>query len=682
MTTYNTENPVPSSKPQDLFDNAENLDSAMNDQSSPNWTDRLGRARKTYAEIERLADPGTALAAAEQAEEAAQTAIAANRTIFRATRDELLAAMQGPPVQEDETPGRVTNDPDHTDENPVNGDYVWRGGVLVYSDNQPANSSDVDRIGAAVGSKAGQAQVNQTATNGQTLVQADNPDYAPIAAYQDDVLAVGIHKPTGDLYAQYPTNDERIKANVDSRLREPMGTLVIATPEDPDVVAMINDVEDNTLVHLNMRERKLYAYSQPVGSDAPVSSPLAPRITQLWDGVDLAGYSTNGQSLSVGGGNDSPAVSTTQPYQNYTFGAGPRSTKAGSTGFNPGTDTTKPLVEGETLNPETGGPGRSLETTCSTAANYATFLGVSAGLSPDQCRIFASAAGHVSYSITQLNEGSEWIQVWYDQVSEQFARANDLNLSYALAAIQWVQGEADAGMAVSEYMSLLRALYSHMAAYVKSVTGQVYTPAMHIYQTCSQGADRLAGSQQAQLELARRYPDQFRLVTPVYHLPHVSDGLHLTAVGYAWLGYYFGRALADVIYNRTPRDYCIPGQAYIESDNEIRIPVASGYRLELTQTVQDRGFKVLVAGVAAVNPIVSLVNQEVSIKLSSPIGPGDEVIVRYAMDYRAAGSTLRSDSFQGDLRDTSPDVVTIRGQQYGLQTYCAHFTSTAIRKPF
>lgn len=41
MTTYNTGNPVPSTNVKDLFDNAENLDSALNGEDLT-WTDRLG----------------------------------------------------------------------------------------------------------------------------------------------------------------------------------------------------------------------------------------------------------------------------------------------------------------------------------------------------------------------------------------------------------------------------------------------------------------------------------------------------------------------------------------------------------------------------------------------------------------------------------------------------------------
>lgn len=56
MTTYNTGNPIGSKDPRDLYDNAENLDTAVNDTSRDTWSDRLGRSRKTMSGMERQFD--------------------------------------------------------------------------------------------------------------------------------------------------------------------------------------------------------------------------------------------------------------------------------------------------------------------------------------------------------------------------------------------------------------------------------------------------------------------------------------------------------------------------------------------------------------------------------------------------------------------------------------------------
>lgn len=56
MTTYNTQNPIGSTDPKDLYDNAENLDKAINTTTAETWDDRLGVERKTWYGIEQDAE--------------------------------------------------------------------------------------------------------------------------------------------------------------------------------------------------------------------------------------------------------------------------------------------------------------------------------------------------------------------------------------------------------------------------------------------------------------------------------------------------------------------------------------------------------------------------------------------------------------------------------------------------
>lgn len=51
MTTYNTGNPLGSSDPRDLFDNAKNLDSFVNGEALE-YNDRLGNARRSWLSME------------------------------------------------------------------------------------------------------------------------------------------------------------------------------------------------------------------------------------------------------------------------------------------------------------------------------------------------------------------------------------------------------------------------------------------------------------------------------------------------------------------------------------------------------------------------------------------------------------------------------------------------------
>ena len=53
MTTYNTGNPIGSKDPRDLYDNAENLDEAVNTRTAESWDDRFGVPRKTWWGMEQ-----------------------------------------------------------------------------------------------------------------------------------------------------------------------------------------------------------------------------------------------------------------------------------------------------------------------------------------------------------------------------------------------------------------------------------------------------------------------------------------------------------------------------------------------------------------------------------------------------------------------------------------------------
>lgn len=82
MTTYNTGNPLGSSAVKDLYDNAENLDIALNDTASTRWVDRFGVSRPTLASA---IDPtGLVQEAAEYAQDAenARDAAVANANIY------------------------------------------------------------------------------------------------------------------------------------------------------------------------------------------------------------------------------------------------------------------------------------------------------------------------------------------------------------------------------------------------------------------------------------------------------------------------------------------------------------------------------------------------------------------------------------------------------------------------
>lgn len=71
MTTYNTGNPLGSSDPKDLYDNAQAFDQAVNTDQDK-FTDRMGNQRRTFTSLQNELD--TLIAGAQDAEAGAEAA--------------------------------------------------------------------------------------------------------------------------------------------------------------------------------------------------------------------------------------------------------------------------------------------------------------------------------------------------------------------------------------------------------------------------------------------------------------------------------------------------------------------------------------------------------------------------------------------------------------------------------
>lgn len=612
MTTYNTGNSLGSTSVKDLVDNTENLDTAVNNRSTDVWIDRLGNERLTWEGMTRLSNLGAAVEAAERAEDAATTAVAANRTIFRATKVELLAAMQGPPVQEEETPGQVTNDPGDSPENPVNGNYVWRSGTLIYSDVQPVNAEAINSL---------DNQLNDVS------VSAGSPK-----------------KTYWEFHNTYPPNPALA------------GRAKLFATKARKVYGSIKKSGEWEL--------------NGVGASSGSGNFKLDSLTQILVEILF------GQSLSLGV-NSLPLASLSQPFSNITFGAGPKSTKAGSTGINPGTDTTKPLVEDENTGDTVNVNGPRGETPCSGSANYASLLLSREGINPSELVLFGSSAGHGAYTIIQLNVQSAWMQVWRDHVTEATARAAELGKSAVITHLPWIQGETKAEQTWQEYAQMLIEIYWYQVAFVKQATGQVWTPPMAMTQTY--GVADLTPPATAQLWLARTYPENFKIIAPTYCFPHADDNVHLTNVGSKLLGCYFGRFRAYLASNRPWVNYVTPGIPELVSPTVIRIPHISGYPLQLLGDTPQHGYAVFLSGVD--NPVTSVSvggvpNRDVFLEVANPIMDIAASRVRYARDFKPAGIT--QDGGMGGLCDTSPDEVVINGASYPLLNYCPNYFETPI----
>lgn len=375
-----------------------------------------------------------------------------------------------------------------------------------------------------------------------------------------------------------------------------------------------------------------------------------------------------GQSLSVGAAAGS-LVSTTQPYSNITFSGGPRAWDGENWDFS----SFKPLVEDE-VSPSPDGSGNRKETPCSGAANYASTKMALRGIAPSDHVILASTAGRGGSRIDQLNKASSW----YSNLLAHISAAHALNSSHAVQALGWLQGENDviAATSFSAYRDELAALQSDIENDGKGITGQAHPIYLLTYQV-SYGIKLNPGVALAQLDLSQKHAKIY-MTTPTYHLPHAGDNVHLTAVGYKWIGAYFGRAYDSLLRGKAPQ-FLNPVSATIRgSVIRVRFDVPTDPMILDVATLpptEDYGFVVMDDD--NVSPIadIGIDGRDVVITLSSE--PEGITTVRYAMDNLSAELSI-ANAASGNLRDSSKDVATVAGIDRPLWNVAPAFSLTAI----
>lgn len=376
-----------------------------------------------------------------------------------------------------------------------------------------------------------------------------------------------------------------------------------------------------------------------------------------------------GQSLTVGAAAGA-VLSTTQPYVNLTFSGGPRAWSGTDWDF----ASFKALVE-DAVAPAPDGYSNRAETMCSGAANYASTCLALAGVAPSDHVILASTAGHGGYRIDQLAKGS----AWYDNFKAHVTGAHLLDASHAVQTVGYGQGESDADDATpyASYYPALAQLRSDMDADIRAITGQSSPVYMLLYQS-SYGARTHSDIALAHLHFAQS-SDYAYLVAPTYAFPYADDHTHLTAVGYKWLGAYYGRAYAAIARGKKPV-WLDPVSATVRGALvRVRFTVPTlPLVLDATNlaSTTDKGFKVLDGASPATISSIAVSGSDVLITLSA--APSDVVTVRYALDALGAGISIVGGA-SGNLRDSTPDIITISGTDYPLYHVCPAFELVATK---
>ena len=259
---------------------------------------------------------------------------------------------------------------------------------------------------------------------------------------------------------------------------------------------------------------------------------------QKTDYMQVIGY---GQSLSRGAGSF-PIISKSQPYKNVMFKSGVLSRYIDD---NHDFSDFVPLIE------QDNGTWEG-ETPMSAMLNDTVKQLVNDGQTADNWQFVATSSGMGGQPIEVLSKGQPLYSGVIEQLKAGVAVANAKNQSYSMWAITWTQGEDNYAHNTPKntYKQLLTKLHNDITDDARLITGQDFTPIMIMYQTA---AHRRYGKDDNPIAIAQYELCQdnayMMMATPIYHLPHDSDNLHLTGDSSHQLGLYYAKALKYVIDN-------------------------------------------------------------------------------------------------------------------------------------
>lgn len=252
-----------------------------------------------------------------------------------------------------------------------------------------------------------------------------------------------------------------------------------------------------------------------------------------------------------------------------------------------------------------------------------------------------------------------------DDVVRAKAYADANGLSYAVAAVTWMQGEANNDLRVNRWdpaLSLADAITTYQTdlinvkndynADIKAITWQTSAIPFFMYQTAG------PASSVAQLQATLADPDMY-MVGPTYMLPtainsqyepgHVHGAnIHLSADGQRWLGEQFGKVIRRVCAENKGWSPLRPLSAWIDATRTkvyVRFNVSSGMLTLDTDWLPaqgaGKGFAVVGSGGSVVPTAVDVTTPDTVCLTLGAVLPAGGAYVRYAQDsYVADVSTV------------------------------------------
>lgn len=510
MTTYNTNNPLGSSDPRDLYDNSQSLDKAVNDTEGETWTDRFGVVRPTI-------------------QKALNDLTVSGGRLFD-TREDLEAVTPTYPG----FPAEVTKDPDVKNNGRWAYDFTTNDWYKIKSDTD----EEIE-------------QGRQTVIENMTPVGFD--EYEDVVLNKAGWILQGVNNSTSLFSGNWDKEWQSIGTPlldvefVDVNVNED-GYIVSGITWDSRTISDAQVVLPNVYVKMVNGHQHVMLYSGgreiPLGTAAECYAPSqdSTRIQWIEQGylntyqryrdmpfsaqpvpmTSVIHYIGYGQSLGVGL-EGQPAILQTPPKPDRVF------MFAG--GVIPAGGAAARLEDDETQSFE---PGKNVW------INECPVLSGACRIAdgvPDT--LFVSSFARNGTKIEDLSRGSQAYDNMIHCISHAYSWCMYHGIAYKIAPISFIHGTANSADTPEVYKGKIEIWYNQLNDDIKRITGQ--TEDIRII--LDQARNGLMGL--SQFQLALEFPDRYRCVGPQSYGHLLADFVHMMAPGYLNEGAKAGRAVLN-----------------------------------------------------------------------------------------------------------------------------------------
>ncbi len=380
---------------------------------------------------------------------------------------------------------------------------------------------------------------------------------------------------------------------------------------------------------------------------------------------DYMSVPTYGQSLSIGAFS-TPALSTTQPYNNKTLTGGVRTQNAGGSRASSYID----LIE--TVQSTNRG-----ETPASGTVNYLTELLGGASYANAFVAYASGQGGQSLYNLSKANTAGYWHTRLKPDVTFAHEAAVALGDTHSVPFMTWTQGEANISAETVRrvYLADLLELHNDFADMVQAVTAQEFRPSLIMHQCCAHRVYLGADSEESYMDItlaqldATNARNELFVSSPAYCLEVAADNLHLSNEGSRMLGYYYALAARRAIWEKNYNTCLKPKRVFRRSSTTVDVVydlVHSPIRLNTAwvDSETNSGFDIrnsantlrdIITGVSIVG------DDTVRITTSSPVVAGDKVVYGWG---RAGDARVlnKSTGPRGNVCDSQGDVYQYVGE--------------------